>query len=196
MLSKWVPQFQISTHTSHLIPVSAARPLDLSVSGGPNFPTSLRTPGGQRLRLPSLLSFAQDRAFRRPSINGCAMMLASPQPPGDTAEFSQAWRTRPSLPLAFLPCAWAVAVLWQLGRGPLCLGRAPYLINTGTKVDGQESLEPESSAAGVSCSPATVERLSLEMAGGHVAHFFQSLCLPLSSCGSPGVGEPGRGSIC
>lgn len=49
----------------------------------------------------------------------------------------------------------------------LCLGRAPYLINPGTKVEGQESLEPDSSAAGC----PVWERLSLEMAGGHVDLF-------------------------
>lgn len=65
-----------------------------------------------------------------------------PQPPGTLRRSHRPEEKPAPHPLAFLPCAWAVAVLWVLFQS----SGAPYLINPGTKVDGQESLEPESSA--------------------------------------------------
>lgn len=77
--------------------------------------------------------------MHRGSIKVCAVTPAPPPAPEGPAE-------PPTLHWGFLPRAWAVAVRWQLGWGAPSPGQGSLSNQPGTKVDGQESLEPESSA--------------------------------------------------
>ena len=92
-------------------------------------------------------------------------------------------RVSPHPTPVFLPRAWAVAVPWRLGgRVPLLPDRAVYLINLVIRVDTQESLGPESSAA---LGPVLQ---GLKVDGG--PSLLAPCPLPGVGCGCPRVREP------